>query len=439
MKRYAAPVIVGVALVAAAILLMLLDDRRTGDVQSARIGATATLPDTAAQEQPAETAGAAATSDSASDAAPAPPAAPAPSTAPAPASPTVSALPAAPAAPATSASPDPAAAPDAPAQTGEDETATAPSFEIVRVSPEGDAVIAGRAEPGAETVILDKGKEIGRTRADGRGDWVMVPDKPLPPGDHELTAETPAPEGAAHGPAQSERKLVIVVPETGKDIAGRSTGGGSGALVIAVPRSEAGGTTVIQKPGLPEAPAEPPADASARPAADGQPGAAPESREAGSPAESAPAPVSAPTLDAVDYDEEGKVAVSGRAAEGSSVQIYLDDKPVGGAKTDESGSWRVTLGDKVEPKQYRMRIDQMDPEGKVVARIESPFFPTGPISGMPRDAVVFVQPGNSLWRIARRTYGGGIRYTLIYEANRDQIRNPDLIYPGQVFVLPKDL
>jgi len=49
---------------------------------------------------------------------------------------------------------------------------------------------------------------------------------------------------------------------------------------------------------------------------------------------------------------------------------------------------------------------------------------------------VRVQPGNSLWRIARRVYGRGTRYTVIYEANRKSIRDPDLIYPGQVFIVP---
>ncbi len=53
-----------------------------------------------------------------------------------------------------------------------------------------------------------------------------------------------------------------------------------------------------------------------------------------------------------------------------------------------------------------------------------------------KDQTFIVQPGNSLWRIARRSYGEGLRYTVIYDANKDQIRNPDLIYPGQVFVLP---
>ena len=44
--------------------------------------------------------------------------------------------------------------------------------------------------------------------------------------------------------------------------------------------------------------------------------------------------------------------------------------------------------------------------------------------------------GDSLWRISRKIFGQGIRYTRIYEANASQIRNPNLIYPGQVFVVP---
>ena len=72
---------------------------------------------------------------------------------------------------------------------------------------------------------------------------------------------------------------------------------------------------------------------------------------------------------------------------------------------------------------------------KVVARVETPFSRASFAEAEPGSIVV--QPGNSLWRIARRTYGEGIRYSLIFEANKDQIRDPDLIYPGQVFSLPK--
>jgi hypothetical protein len=55
---------------------------------------------------------------------------------------------------------------------------------------------------------------------------------------------------------------------------------------------------------------------------------------------------------------------------------------------------------------------------------------------IPEVNTAIVGRGDSLWRISRRMYGGGLRYTVIYTANREQIRNPDLIYPGQVFVLP---
>ena len=53
-----------------------------------------------------------------------------------------------------------------------------------------------------------------------------------------------------------------------------------------------------------------------------------------------------------------------------------------------------------------------------------------------RTGQVVIQPGNNLWRISRVIYGRGVEYSVIYEANRDQIRDPDLIYPGQIFTTP---
>ncbi|HUF45540.1 MAG TPA: LysM peptidoglycan-binding domain-containing protein, partial [Aestuariivirgaceae bacterium] len=53
-----------------------------------------------------------------------------------------------------------------------------------------------------------------------------------------------------------------------------------------------------------------------------------------------------------------------------------------------------------------------------------------------RPGRVVIQPGNNLWRISRVIYGRGVEYTVIYEANREQIRDPDLIYPGQIFATP---
>jgi nucleoid-associated protein YgaU len=55
---------------------------------------------------------------------------------------------------------------------------------------------------------------------------------------------------------------------------------------------------------------------------------------------------------------------------------------------------------------------------------------------IPNINTAIVSRGDNLWRISHRTYGKGMRYTVIYGANLEQIRNPNLIYPGQVFVLP---
>ena len=137
------------------------------------------------------------------------------------------------------------------------------------------------------------------------------------------------------------------------------------------------------------------------------------------------------------HNEAGKVELSGRAPTGSRVQVYLDNKPVAAAEAGKSGEWRIKPVETVPPGLYKLRVDQINKSGKVIARVELPFARAKPLGKLPRDAVVFVQPGNSLWRIARNTYGQGLRYAVIYEANRDQIRNPHLIYPGQIFHLPK--
>jgi nucleoid-associated protein YgaU len=55
---------------------------------------------------------------------------------------------------------------------------------------------------------------------------------------------------------------------------------------------------------------------------------------------------------------------------------------------------------------------------------------------VPKIATTTVSRGDSLWRISHLTYGAGTRYAVIYKANREQIRNPNLIYAGQIFVLP---
>jgi len=142
-------------------------------------------------------------------------------------------------------------------------------------------------------------------------------------------------------------------------------------------------------------------------------------------------------LDVVDYNDHGDIHFAGSAPPGATVQLYVDNTSVGSALTAPDGHWTLTPGrGTVTPGNHRLRVDQLAAGGRVVARVELPFqHVTLAQQDVPAGRFV-VQPGHSLWRIARQIYGQGIRYTVIHEANHDQIRDPNLIYPGQVFTLP---
>jgi nucleoid-associated protein YgaU len=143
-------------------------------------------------------------------------------------------------------------------------------------------------------------------------------------------------------------------------------------------------------------------------------------------------------LDAVDYDEHGAIRFSGHAPPGATVRVYVDNHPAGDAVAGPDGSWTLAPSGAVTPGQHRLRVDQLSGKGRVVARVELPFRREKIDPALLASGHVVVQPGESLWRIARHAYGQGVRYTVIFAANHDQIRDPDLIYPGQTFAVPKD-
>ncbi|WP_247894576.1 LysM peptidoglycan-binding domain-containing protein [Azospirillum sp. B510] len=339
--------------------------------------------------------------------APAPTLSPTPAPAPVGASAAVRAAPPA-AAPANPAVVNPTAASPTAASSA------APSFDVVRVAPDGATVIAGRAAPGSQVTVTDGAIPVASAKADQRGEWVMLPDKPLAPGTRELNLTETRPGAAA--PVPADKVVVVMVPEPAAKTAGApasasASAAPSAAVAVAVPREglagtppAMGGSSVLQAPPVPDT--------------------------------GAPAPPGGVSVETMDYDPAGRVALGGRAAPNSAVQLYLDNILVGRAHSDPKGNWRLTPEKLIDPGIYTLRADQVTLSGKVVARAELPV----QVSAMPAATDgrnVVVQPGNSLWRLARRTYGDGMLYTTIYTANRDQIRDPDLIYPGQIFALPQ--
>ena len=268
-----------------------------------------------------------------------------------------------------------------------------PTFDVARIAPDGRAVIAGRAQPGAKVVLLDGGKEIAQSRADQSGEWVVIAEEPpLGAGQHELRVLQHV-EGRA--PVTSDQVVVAVVPKPPAD----ANQPKDSTLVMIAPPS--GPASVVQAPsaaGLPKS-------------GDLQ-------------------------MSTLDYDEQGQVTITGQATAGTVVRAYIDDRMVAEGQTGIDGHWRLKPADTVATGKHKLRLDRLAKDGRPVARLELPFERVVvPSAGEGRRLVV-VQ-GDNLWNIARAHYGHGMHHILIYGANKDQIRDPDLIYPGQVFSIPK--
>lgn len=273
-----------------------------------------------------------------------------------------------------------------------------PSFDVVRINPQGHTVIAGRAEPGAEVVLRDGEEELGAVTVDSRGEWVFLPERPLPAGAHRLYLLM---RRAAGGDVASREEVLVVVPKPGDDVTGRPADASAQPLVLRVPR-DGGPTAVLQKP------------------------------VAGDTA-------SGLGVDFADW-QSGQLALSGHAPPQARVRIIIDGKPAGEAVADAAGRWRVATQGSISPELHTLTLEQLDARGSVTAKSAVPLALqdlaglTGEAPG--DDRLIIVQSGSNLWRIARAGYGRGTAYTIIYKANRGTIADPDRIYPGQVFRLP---
>lgn len=380
-----------------------------------------------------------------------------------------------------------------------------PSFDVVRVEPSGESVIAGRGAPGAMVEMLRSGEVFARSLADPSGLFALVP-APLPPGSHEIVLRSIAPNGTR---SRSRESVTVVIGER-RDARPLVTlnAPDKPTVVLSTPEAE-------PPPDFPDAVAGVPtgqADLAARSGPTGP--------------DSSPAPRRPVQVVTVESEEGGRLFVSGKAAPGSTIRLYLNETLIAPGSAGGDGRVSFAIGRGIRPGDYRVRLDDVDPvSGEVKSRAEVVFIVPAPLTvalppqpmpmvtgpsvasmaeGRPNDAgapvpsdmanaprllaarpaspspaqgeiparaegradpaassrpvveliaprafepgtilvpevnTAIVSRGDNLWRISRRVYGRGIRYTVIYGANQGQIRNPRRIYPGQVFVLPTE-
>lgn len=401
------------------------------------------------------------------------------------------------------------------AQTGErsgQSDIQRPSFDVVRVEPGGETVIAGTAAPGSRVVILLDDREHAEVEADADGKFVNL--MTLPPlnapsvvrllsradgreavsVDHIILAPSEPSDTAMDRVATTSDPEPTVTPEdvASAPVVPQAT---AEATVPAATGEETAAKLDSPQPTVAPTPRHPEGSSDPVPI-DMTETTTPDTRPAAAPSPAAPQPVVAPTvavpqptppadtaggatppeaapnqvavlragpdgveviqpptpepaariaLDTISYSSAGDVLLSGRARGESVVRVYLDNTAIADLGTDEAGRWSGNLTG-IDPGVYTLRLDELDDAGKVIGRLETPFQreapetlaapdPDSPAAAQPVRAVT-VQAGDTLWAISQERYGDGFLYVRLFQANRDNIRNPDLIYPGQVFTVP---
>jgi len=391
----------------------------------------------------------------------------------------------APAAPATEATAPAAPAPAAPAAAGP----TAPTFDVVRVEGNGSIVIAGNAAPNSKVEILSGTTVLGSTMAGPDGAFVIVLDDPLKPGDYTITLHSTVgtvvtvsvQTAVVSVPKNAAGQVLAMVEEPGKP---------AELLTVPAPETKPAAPATGDQAAAPAAPA--PAPAAQAPAT-----AAPAPAAPATP----PAAVAGPKIvvEAVEIDGN-KIFVAGLADPGRKVRAYANDILLGDALTSPDGHFLIEATRDIPVGSYTIHVDGLDADGvKVVARAAVPFerepgdavaavapaetkpaetkpaapaaaeVPAAPAPVAPAtpaapaetpavvaattppgdvpevvspklehaDGAVIIRRNDTLWQISRRVYGHGVRYSTIYLANQDQIRDPDRIWPGQVFKVPE--
>ncbi len=420
-----------------------------------------------------------------------------------------------------------------------------PSFDLLRVEPSGDVVIAGTAAPGSALEIVSGSDVLAKVQAGTAGDFAAVLDEPLKPGDYQIVLRATGTDGTVVNstgtaivsvPETEKGEVLALVEEPGKASRLISTTGSVGdgdnaaAGSQAKPAGEKPAETAQAEPAPADASGSKPAEGPAAEApkeeqvAKAEP-AAPADSQAGKPAEpAAKAPEVA--IEAVEIEGD-KVFVAGKAEPGQTVRVYANDILLGDAVTSPQGRFLVEATKELAQGDYIVRADMIGKDGaEVLARAAVPFArepgeavaavapaaePAKPATatddgGVPAssatdqpaagqdgqaaagnetaasepstaanavpaetapaalpgetpaatggegtavavneptapplqavDRSVIIRRGDTLWRISRRVYGRGTRYTTIYKANQNQIRNPDMIFPGQTFMVP---
>jgi len=300
-------------------------------------------------------------------------------------------------------------------------------IDLAQVTPDGEAVFAGKAEPFAEVTVFEGDIILGKTTANEDGEWVVVSERALGPGEHLVSVGAKSASGETDianltlaikvGETEDEQPLVALLPQSETDIPellqSPDDRAETDAVVTATPESDADGKVA----GTGEIDVAPPPGFSEQPAAD-------------APVVPALAPRS------LSWKTNGELVIDGVSRGGVRVVATAAGRSFAETMVADGGAWRMTGKVDAGRATRMMAFLLQDGDGQTVATYELPVATRDLSQGLDGSKLVIVQQGDALWRIAYRSYGEGIKYVDIVRRNAAAIDDPDLIFPNQIFAIP---
>lgn len=312
-----------------------------------------------------------------------------------------------------------------------DVTPAAPlTIDLARVKPDGAAVFAGTAAANAKIRIFEGDILLGETVANANGEWVIVLEKSLAAGQHLISVAMERSDGSTE---MADRSLAVEIYQDTE----------TKPLVALLPETATEVPVLIQSPDDVDA-ASPAAPASEAIVADATGADAAAAKAAiGDTTEAAPtkpqakSQIAALAPSAIIWRDASHILISGTSRGGVRVTVNDEKGQFGEALVLADGAWQVAGSLDMDIAVNHLRFALFDEANHIIARYDLPVKARDLAKGQDGSPLVVVNKGDMLWRIAYRQLGEGVKYVDIVRRNQQDINDPDLIYPKQIFAVPQ--
>lgn len=299
------------------------------------------------------------------------------------------------------------------------------TIDLARVKPDGAAVFAGTAAPNAKIRIFEGDILLGETIANANGEWVIVLEKSLAAGQHLISVAMERSDGTTE---MADRSLAVEIYQDTE----------TKPLVALLPETATEVPVLIQSPDdvdkTKSAATASEATASGTIVADAAE-AAPAKPQAKS--QIAASQIAALAPSAIVWRDASRILISGTSRGGVRVTVNDAKGQFGEALVLADGAWQVAGSLDMDIAVNQLRFALFDDANQVIARYDLPVKARDLAKGQDGSPLVVVNKGDMLWRIAYHQLGEGVKYVDIVRRNQQDIADPDLIYPKQIFAVPQ--